>query len=810
MTKFKTKAKAIGLLLFSTMMMPACSDMDEYFEEPDWIAGSIYEKLADEGQYTIFLRGIQRAGYEPILNGKSILTVMAPNDAAMTTYLQENYGGKTIHELPLDEVKKLVGFHVLYYAFDKQKLTDFRPNEGDGAKEEEINLKNDRGLYYKFRTYSKDAVTQENDTAVVYHLERYVPVFSHMMFSTKNAGQGINAKTNYEYFYPQTGWNGDGGFQVANANVTEYTNIAKNGYIYKVDRVLRPLETIYKEMQQSGKYTKFLNFYDSFKDYVKDEALTLEYGNGQDLYQVVFSRNTATPLPPIASEWPVSDYRQVETLARKTYSIFAPTDQALDNFFNDYWAEGGYDSLAEVSPALIQTILRHSIYDESSARYNNANERVKSVVFPEEIELGLVHDNDGQTITFDVNSVPQADRIICSNGVLYGCAVLTPPAQFNSVTGPAYQYKKFSTFQFMVDASGMQRTLSDDNSSFIMLYPDNEQLFNNLHLAVNENNLLTSDLYPDGMSTSRAASMSNTMVNAHVVPVYDGNTLLPASGIKVYPTLDASQRLYWYVKNGRITNSILHNRLLKYAANTTTEDDVFSEVELLDYRGDVNGWTNGHAYSYKNVLFEGNFDNVIPSTFVLTMWNLRADTSTEFYGWINLLNKANAMDINTQQLNFTNGESCLMFVPQTRPLEQAIIDGRVPGVTATETSAGADDFFNHVTVTDESQLQDYLKRYFIPLSTAVLTNYPYLGWGEDTTTSGGLITLQQHETEVDGQVSIITTNMNIYDDGTRLSVGIIDNPATGSVSRRVNVSGAYDFLPFIFEDGAAHFIEDVL
>jgi uncharacterized surface protein with fasciclin (FAS1) repeats len=809
MTKFKTKAKAVGTLLLSAMLMPACSDMDEYFEEPGWIAGSVYEKLADDGQYSIFLRGVDKAGYGPILNGKSILTVMAPTDQAMTTYLQEQYGGQTIDQLSVDEVKKLIGFHVLYYAFDKQKLTDFRPSEGDGAKEEEINLKNDRGLYYKFRTYSKDAPTKENDTAVVYHLERYMPVFSHMMFSTKNAGKGIDAKTNYEYFYPQTGWNGDGGFQVANANVTEYASIAKNGYIYKVDRVVKPLETIYKEMQQAGKYTKFLAFYDSFKDYQKDDALSLEYGNGQDLYQVVFNRNTAQALPPIASEWPVSDYRQVETLARKTFSIFAPTDQALANFFSDYWAEGGYASLDEVSPALIQTILRHSIYDESSARYNNANERVKSVVFPEEIELGLVHDNDGQTIQFDVNSVPQADRIICSNGVLYGCSVLTPPAQFNSVTGPAYQYKKFSTFQFMVDASGMQRTLSDDNSEFIMLYPDNDQLYDNLHLAVNDQNMLTNDQYPDGMSNSRASNISNTLVNAHVVPVYNGNSLLPASGIQVYPTLDASQRLYWYAKNGRITNSILHNRLLKHAANTTTEDDVYANVQLLDYRGDVNGWTNGHAYSYDKVLFEGNFDNVIPSTFILTMWNLRADTSTEFYGWVNLLQKANAMDINTQQLTITNGESCLMFVPTTQALERAIIDGRVPGVTATETVAGADDFFAHVTVTDEALLQDYLKRYFIPLSTAVITNYPYLGWGEDTSASGGLITKQQRETEVDGQVSIVTTNLNIYDDGTSLYVGIVD-PATGTTPRRVKVSGTYDYLPFIYEDGAAHFIEDVL
>ena len=223
------------LLLSSAMLFPACSDMDEYFEEPDWIAGSIYEKLAEEGQYSIFLRGIDRAGYEPILNGKSILTVMAPTDNAMTTYLQETYGVQTIDELPLDEVKKLVGFHMLYYAFDKEKLTNFRPVEGDEMTQKERDAAEDAGFYYKFRTKSQDAPTQDNDTALVYHYERYIPVFSFRLFQNKygqNGKKGIDAKTNYEYFFPNTGWHGDGGFQVANANVTEYTNIAKNGYIY--------------------------------------------------------------------------------------------------------------------------------------------------------------------------------------------------------------------------------------------------------------------------------------------------------------------------------------------------------------------------------------------------------------------------------------------------------------------------------------------------------------------------------------------------------------------------------------------------
>ena len=791
MNKTTTTTWAIGkvLLLVAMLSAVACSDMDEYFETPDWIEGSIYEKLEADGQYSQFIKGADRAGFKPILDGKSILTVMAPTDQAMATYLQQAYGKSDISELSDSEVKKLIGFHILYYAFDKDMLINFRPDEGDGATAEQ-KLQN-AGLYFKFRTKSQDPVTQENDTAFVYHLERYVPVFSHLMFRTK----GIEAQPNYEYFFRETGWNGADGFQVANANVTDYNNIAKNGYIYKVDRVLRPLETIYTEMRQAGKYEKFLSFYDTFKTYQKDDDLTLNYGNGLDLYQVLFEDRAARiSLPPIASEWPVTNYRDVTNLAYKAYSIFAPTDQALQDFFNDYWREGGYEVLDSVSPTLVSTMLRHCIYEQS-------------FVFPEEVERGLILDSEKQPIKFNTSEVPQADRIVCSNGVLYGCSVLTPPAMFNSVTGPAYQYKKYSTFQQMLASSGMQSTLCQDAVSYIMLYPDNDQLRNNAGIEVNAEGKLVSTAQPNGMSAGNVTPY----IYAHVASPADGNSVLPTTGKKVLQTLSPdAKKTYWYVKDGRITHCIKHNERLHYAANPTPEEDIFVPFQPLDYRGNVDGWSNGHAYAYEKLFFEGNFSNINDSRLIRLMYAQRADETSEFFGWVNLLDKAGVINHSSQRLatDFTADE-CLMFIPVTQAVEQAIVDGRIPGITANDAEVGSPEFFTNTEVTDAEALQEYLKLYFVPLLTAVITNYPYVGWGEDTAAQGGLITLQQRERIVDGEVvGVSSTNMNIYDDGTRLSIGIIGNG--GAVSRRVNVTDTYDYFPFIFDDVVAHFIEDVL
>lgn len=778
------KRKAWGLMLLSSLAFSSCSDLDEYFETPSWIGGSIYQELQDEGNYSIFLQGVDIAEMQPIMQGKSILTVMAPDDEAMKTYLQTNYGTTDITKLDKKEVEKLIGFHILYYSFDKEKLCNFRPIEGDGATEDRLNI--NAGLYYKFRTRSRDAITMAYDSirqreVQVFHNDRLLPVFSYRMFQTK----AIDAKENYEYFYPETGWKDDDGFNVANAAVTEYAKIARNGYIYKVDRVIKPLETIYQEMKKAGKYSRILNLYDKSEYYIYDEEQTRETGSSDSLFLHFHYR----PLVNIDSEWgEAQSYAQMALLASQAYSIFAPTDQAFQNFFNEYWGEGGYQSIEEIDSVTMQEIMRNCVF-------------AQNIAFPAEIKKGKIENISGEIINFNTDEVAQEDRIICSNGVLYGCSVLTPPAKFRAVTGPAFQYKAFSNFSEMLNNSGMANTLVADAVSYIMLYADNDQLYNNAGIE-RVGGVLVSTESPKGMNTGTMSAY----VNAHVCSPIDGNSVLPTTGTKVLPTLTADFKMYWYLKDGKITNSILHNNRLKYAANTMTDDQIWTTFEPLSYRGDANGWTNGHAYKYENILMPGNYATQNNSKLVRLMLNNRSDETTEFFGWVNLLNKAGLANTSGGTFNFMK-ESCLMLIPTTEAVEKALKEGRVPGVTATADAVVGDAaFFDHIEVTDKAALEEYAKLYFVPLTTASFNNYPYLGWNEKTT--GGLVTLQQEQTIVGGAIQINSTNMNIYDDGTALYAAIIDRN-TGVDGKRVKFSGNYDFFPFVFDDGPAHFIEDL-
>jgi len=200
------------VLLFLPLTLLACeSKMQEYYEVPDWLSGSAWEVLQEDGNYSVFLEGVERAGFRPLLEGKGVITVMAPDDAVFNAYLQQK-GHSSIADLNETELKKLIGFHLLYYSFTKERMINFRP-EGDMAVELDESADINAGLYHKFRTRSTDAPTVEydrvnNKEVTVYHLERFLPTFSYRFFNTK----GIDAKSNYEFFYPNSTWAGDQGF----------------------------------------------------------------------------------------------------------------------------------------------------------------------------------------------------------------------------------------------------------------------------------------------------------------------------------------------------------------------------------------------------------------------------------------------------------------------------------------------------------------------------------------------------------------------------------------------------------------------
>lgn len=565
-------SSTIYWLLFVILLLTSCQDrMGEHYGVPSWLKGNTWETLEDAGNYSIFLKGIELSGFKSMVDGKSILTVMAPNDEAFSSYLS-SHGYSDITAMDPTDLKKLIGFHLLYYSYNKSKLVNFRP-EGDAVTDDQAKV--NAGLYYKFRTRSSSSATLETDPSTgnkvtVYHLERFLPVFSYEFFNTK----GIDAKYNYEYFYPKSTWTGSDGFNVSNASVTDYEIVANNGYIYDINQVLDPLETIYSVMKSKPNYSEFFNLYDYYSTYVYDQTLSTDYGAtvGVDSLYLHEHGNLA----PVALEWPVTNYAAISTLASVGYSVFAPSNTALNNFFNSFWAVGGYQSLNDVDPLIMKYMINQFMYGGS-------------LVFPEQIKKGELNNSYGLAFNFDPDAA--TDRAMCVNGTFYGLDQINTPPLFASVVGPAFRDVNRTAYFYALSGSGLLNSYVSQQTNFVMLMPTNSQF---LQAGISLNTYTTGKVLQrmvDGVWADLSSSDRQDIVNMHTV---SSQTELKTSGTKVYPTQSSFN--YLFVKDGKITSSALFNRSI---------DPDFAGTPFVSFHEVTNagsGWSNGRVYSYDDVV----------------------------------------------------------------------------------------------------------------------------------------------------------------------------------------------------------------
>lgn len=744
MGKIKCFTKILSVLMLAQVLFSCEDEMKKHYQTPDHLKGSTWEVLESRGDYSTFLRGAELAGFKPILQGKSLATVMAPNDDAFASYLAKE-GKESIEDFSVDELQKLIGFHIMYYAYPESKLINFRPLQGDGASEEETNYA--AGLYYKHRTRSYEPPTMEEDTSgnmvMVYHNEAMLPVYSYRMFETKN----IDAKYNYEYFYSGSTWTGSQGFNVSSASVLEYEIIANNGYLYLVDRVVEPLNTIFNELKSRPDYSTYFDLYNSYEYYELDEQLTVDFGKGTDLYRHLHE----APLADIALAWPSSNYRSFALNSAIAFSTFAPSNSAFDEFMADYWMPGGYNTLSEVSSIAMRYLIRNTFYGDA-------------IVFPEEIKKGDVINSYDAVINFDVDAVPAANRVACQNGVFYGLEELEPPGMFKSVTGPAFRNKDLSWYLYMLSATKLLVSMSSNEANFTVLVPNNEQMRNG-GIEVIADELWSTD---DGeLDVMNSAAMLET-VNLHTVT---GGSGIQMSGTQVLRT--NIPYTYWFIKDGKITTSALFN---EHFNNPGTTVD-FYELSESTYKG--NSWSNGKAYTYSCPEI---FSPVISSQSMQYRLAITQDASYPYYRFSQLLRDADLIDSSRGIITFINGVRCMTFVPTNEAIASAIAKGEIPGIDT------------NGTVSDKAKLAAYLKCYFIATEENGMASYPFVGSGA----SGEYHTFGDN------------AHINIIDNGSELKVQLSADLFGKGVTPVVNVVPDFDYFPFSYNDGGAHYIDGVL
>lgn len=767
------------------LALTGCQDKladDPHYKAPDFLVGNAIESLQNDGQYTTFLRGIELIGYTDVVNTQ-LLTVLAPTDEAFSRFLGEK-GYASIDDLYAarpDYLKELINYHLIYFAMDWEKMTNFRPEEGDGATEADKAVA--AGMYNRFRTRSQHEMETHwnsdpsvRDSVKVVHYDRYLTVFSERLFQTL----GIDAQRNYSYFFPGTKWNPTGnpnGFNIMNAAVLDQQAVVTdNGYLYHIDHVLEPCGTIYEELSQRPDYQMFCKLFDQYKYYTQD--VNESEKRGYPVYKLSFNG-----LPNIAQEWISSNNSAYSVNSFNSYNIFVPTDQAMRKMFSEYWEQGcGYSSVETLNP-LIQRILMLECLSYSDVK-GEGKDFISYTSFPDFIDAGRTVSYFETQLSTPSSGYDQ--RIVCNNGMIFGATQMEVPGVFASAAGPAFKDVRYLPYLYVLDGSDLLTNFASNATKHIALIPDTAQftaermrLFKE---TVDEVSSYTLQQWNDeaGDYSNMGTSLMRRIVNMNTA---DEVSEIPAQGTAVIETNTSYN--YWFVRDGKMTTNALFNEQL----NPTFSEEIWFPFREIK-RGEGKAWSNGRAYAYS---YPGIYQPVSATTLEKEL-SQNNDRNYPYYCFAQLLRLSGLASGETFSTTGANtvrtdptmeNNRFIAFVPTNEAIKAALKS--LPGCS----NLSINDQYTISGKATQADLANYLLSYFLVADRNNFTAYPYPG----SSCKGDF--------ETGGKYG-----MRISDDGKQLSISALSNGT--AVGNNVPVVSKYYYLPFAFEDGAFHLIDGVL
>ncbi|MGL5683762.1 MAG: fasciclin domain-containing protein [Marinifilaceae bacterium] len=610
------KMKLICLFSFLITCISCEKEMDKYYERPDWLPGSSWNVLSARGNYSLFLSGVERAEMKTIVAGRGLCTVFAPNDEAIMEYLKSR-GYSAIDDMPIDELKEWIGYHILEYSYSRSQLVAFNPSGIE-------NTEKPTGQYYKHKTFSRSGMETIVDpisslSRTVLRQERYLPVISGLLLDSYKLS---DPAYNYNYFYPKTAYKaGLDNVQVGNANVIEYELPSDNGYVHLIDEALEPLRTVYDVLNdESLSFSRFRSMYDRFS--------LIEYNkNFSQKYQMdslfLYHHNR---LPMIASEW-TFNYEggftsNVGKASGNSYNAFVPTNKAMDSFMDSFFGEISDPSTIDL--LTLYYFFSNHVLDQK-------------IIFPEQIKNGTCRSPYGDNINFNVDA--SVHKEICGNGTFYGIDEVVVPAMFKSVTKPLFQSDNYSIFRYLLHNAGEIIQLINPSVEFTLLAPTNEA-FEAMGIRLNlgdplkygdEKLEIASADDPTKFSELNAQKVAE-LASYHILlePINTFNEL------GIFKT--KGNRSYIKVFNGGVLGEIEGSESLP--------------VNLL---GNIpNGITNGAIYSIDNVLTR-------PTETIMEMLSSRSDYSS-FYGKLKDAGLVETIN-GAETIAFITGETVMCMLP---------------------------------------------------------------------------------------------------------------------------------------------------
>lgn len=442
------------------------------YDRPDWLAGKVYTQVVAQPELSTFATCIERIGYDKILDVSGSYTIFAPSNEAFNLYFASNSKYKSIDDIPMSELERIVKYHIVQNPWSKIQLRtldiygwidtlDINNNEPKGFKRETLLL--EKNTKYGVASFGSG---KNNKAIIVDTLKtswyrkvstdsrKYVPIFFQEYFNIYDLN-----KSDYEFYFNRP-FENPNDIYFAGAKVISEEIPAENGFVYIVDRVVEPLGNAAQILAKKDGANQYADFLDVVNLFPKFEYSAEKTNNqpGADQGLVVdslfdltfplltFDINNEKTSPPSGT------YGLPQNVTiRYHHGLMAPTNAAFQQFINEYIKiPNGWGTFAG-APEHIKRIIANT--------YMSIN-----TIYPTDFQQGF-YNGESDIVKLDEANI--VEKQFGSNSTFIGLNKAIVPRAFKSVTGPVYLQRGYSKVMYAIQQSGLLSALKRQNSNYM-------------------------------------------------------------------------------------------------------------------------------------------------------------------------------------------------------------------------------------------------------------------------------------------------------------------------------------------------------
>ncbi len=666
---------------------------DPFFEKPTDLDGTIYQTLQARGNFTNYLKCLDRTPYAAGLARSGSWTVFVPDDAAFKAYLTAN-NYASVADIPYSVASSIIKFSIIKDAFNTTTLTYYKNQWYEGSACRRYTQLSDTITEVDSKNYPTFQNWKDRKY-LIYPLGQRVKPTTYFLPAYFDA-QALNP-VDYSFLFPGKTYNANE-MKVLDADVTEANVVTENGLIFVLNKVLDPPVNLYQNLvsdKNTGKYTIFKRMVDRFGSFSfnrietnpitgqADSIFNLSFQTGITNNYLGFNLNDER-YPPLKNN--------VDRTPANATGLFVPTDAALTSFINGNNIISRYFNSYDAMPLDVVGIFLNINFVEDYWDVCEAN-------YPTNFNIGF------EKLT--VQSSDVVDRKFCSNGMFVGINKVLLSNSFSTVLGPLLLDSEYSIALKSLKNLQIDNSLKSAGVNYSIIGLKNSQIVD----------------MPDPNSPYRRVTVTGYLPDLSVIYMSVTGDPTPANN-RTYPDPAASTPSSSDISYVTTTlNSIILNQIVEKAIDPVSDN--FYQTKSGEFikvtngvnfagGGNIAASTTAHVDS-KIETTNGTFyymDGPIIRPTQYTYGALSAN-STLFSKFIQVLNSSNVVvDIlgSTDKLiGFLDlRKSYTLLAPNNSAVQKAIDDHVIPDPATVNSISDP-----VVKATAQLALQNFAKKHFI-------------------------------------------------------------------------------------------------